>query len=38
MSNQMVFLGTSGVGVYSLIKYEITKYYVYIKYENLVNV
>ena len=29
---------TSCVGVYNLVKFEISKYYLYIKYENLVNI
>ena len=38
MSYQTLFLGFLGSVSYALIKYEISKYYVFTKHENLVNV
>ena len=37
MSNHMIFLGTSASLVYSVVYYEMTKYYLFTKYENLIN-
>ncbi len=37
MSNHIIFLGTSASLAYSVVYYEMTKYYLFTKYENLVN-
>jgi hypothetical protein len=37
MSSKLVFLATLGAIFYNLGKYEMTKYYMFVKYENLVN-
>lgn len=37
LSNQMMFICTFGAFTYFFVRYEVAKYYLYLKYENLVD-